>query len=126
MKKLLIALSLSLLVLTGCRSDSDVVSENLSKDSDNFKVERRVVFFNGITGEYMLEITGLCTRDNSSTKETLGVVCKTGPNTYKKHMLGLSDNVSWFMEQVESHKTSKYFYKVVFKPSVIIPDIEIR
>lgn len=125
MKKIFTVLLLGLLLI-GCRSDSDVVSENLSKDSDNFKVQRRVVFYNGITGEYILEISGLCTRDNSSTVTTLGVVCKVGPNEYKKHMLGVSDNVTWFMEQIEPHKASPYFYKVVFKPSVIIPDIEIR
>lgn len=125
MKKL--ALALSLLVLAGCDiNDADVVSKNLSTASDNFEVNRRVVFYNGITGDYMLSIEGLCSKDNSSTANTLGIVCKVGPNSFKKHLLGLSDNVTFFIEQIDAVKTNPYFYRVTFKPSVIIPDVDIR
>lgn len=118
---------LGALSLSGCDvRDADVVSNNLSTASDNFEVNRRFVFYNGITGDYILTIEGLCTKDNSSTASTLGVICKIGNNTYKKHMLGLSDNVTWFMEQVEPVQASKYFYRVTFKPSVIVPDIRIQ
>lgn len=128
MKKFLFAVVMVMTFLvTGCDvKDSDVVSQNLSTASDNFEVNRRFVFYNGITGEYLLTIEGLCTKDNSSTASTLGVICKVGPNTYKKHMLGLSDNVTWFMEQVDGVQASKYFYRVTFKPSVIVPDVDIR
>ncbi|MDU9626272.1 beta-sandwich lipoprotein [Escherichia coli] len=125
MKKLLMLLAVMLLAACDV-NDADVVSQNLSKDSDNFQVNRRFVFYNGITGDYVLTIEGLCTKDNTSTATTLGVICQVGPNQYKKHMLGLSDNVTWFMEQTEPAKVSKYFYKVTFKPSVIVPDIDIR
>lgn len=124
MKKL--ALGLAMLVLAGCDSASDVASRNLSTASDNFEVQRRFVFYNGITGDYILTIEGLCSKDNSSTERTLGVVCKTGPNQYKKQMLGLSDNVTWFMEQLDATSVSEYHYRVVFKPSVIVPDIEVK
>lgn len=120
------AIALASLTLYGCDNSADVVSRNLSTASDNFEVNRRFVFYNGITGEYMLTIEGLCSKDNSSTPQTLGVVCQVGPNQYKKHMLGLSDNVTWFMEQVDSVKASPYFYRVTFKPSVIVPDIHIE
>lgn len=121
------AIALLAMTLAGCdANDADVVSQNLSKASDNFEVNRRFVFYNGITGDYILTIEGMCSKDNSSTATTLGVVCQIGQSTYKKHMLGLSDNVTWFMEQVEPVKASKYFYRVTFKPSVIIPDIDIR
>ncbi|QQV89598.1 hypothetical protein SJ_180 [Proteus phage SJ_PmiM] len=127
MKKLLSFIVLgAAFLLTGCPNDSDVVSHNLSKDSDNFKIERRIVFYNGITNDYMLQIEGKCTRDNTSTDRVLGIVCQTGPNEYKKHMLGLSDNVTFFIEQVDSAKASPYHYKVIFKPTVVIPDLEVR
>lgn len=127
MKKLIMALLLPTVLLAGCDvNDADVVSQNLSKESDNFKVSRRFVFYNGITGDYLLTIEGLCSKDNSSTASTLGVICQVGPNEFKKHMLGLSDNVTWFMEQTEPAQVSKYFYKVTFKPSVIVPDLEVR
>ena len=54
------------------------------------------------------------------------MTCKTGKGKYKKHFLGLSDNVSYFVEQLDSSKVSTSHYKVVFKPSVIVPDIEER
>lgn len=109
----------------GC-SDADVASHNLSTAADNFQIERRIVFYNGINGEYMLTIEGLCSLGNNDSPKQLSVTCKTGPSQYKKHFLGLSDNVTYFVEQVESADVSAYHYKVVFKPSVIIPDIEIK
>lgn len=114
------------ILLSGCRPDADLASHNLSKAADNFEVQRRIVFYNGITGEYMLTIEGRCNRDNSSTANVLGVVCKVGDGLYKKHLLGLSDNVTFFMEQVDGAAVSTYHYRVIFKPSVIVPDIDLR
>ena len=112
-------------VLTGC-SDADVASQRLSQDADYFKIERRIVFYNGITGEYMLTIEGRCSLGNNDTAGQLTVTCKTGEDAYKKHFLGLSDNVTYFVEQLQSKNMEVYHYKVVFKPSTIIPDIEIK
>lgn len=112
-------------LLSAC-NDADVASRNLSKAADNFEVNRRIVFYNGITNDYMLVIEGLCSKDNSSTEHTLGIVCKVGPNSYKKHLLGLSDNVTFFIEQIDGKNVSAYHYRVIFKPSTLIPDIEIR
>lgn len=112
--------------LSACSSDADVVSSNLSKAADNFEVQRRVVFYNGITGEYMLTVEGLCSLGNFDDAGELTVTCKTGPDAYKKHFLGLSDNVTYFVERLEGKNVSKYHYRVVFKPSTILPDIDIR
>lgn len=114
-----------LFFLTSC-SDADVVSQNISKEADYFKVERRIVFYNGITGDYMLTIEGKCSLGNFDSTWQLSVTCKTGEDSYKKHFLWLSDNVTYFVEQVDSKNVSPYFYKVIFKPSVIVPDIDIR
>lgn len=109
--------------LTGC-TDADVATHNLSRDADNFKVDRRVVFFNGITDEYLLTIEGRCAITDQEIQ--LEVICKVDDDRYKKHFLGLSDNVSYFVEQLEPREASASNYKVVFKPSTILPDIEIR
>jgi hypothetical protein len=119
------ALSL-LLALASCDRDADVASRNLSAAADNFEINRRVVFYNGINGEYILEIQGLCALGNTDTAKRMTVTCKTGPNSYKKHYLGLSDNVTFFAEQMDEAKASVYRYSVTFKPSVIIPDVQIR
>ena len=125
-KLLLLPVLLSAAVLAGCSADADVASRNLSKAADMFEINRRIVFYNGITGEYMLTVEGLCSLGNHDNSRQLSITCKTGPSSFKKHFLGLSDNVTFFVEQLESAPSSVYRYRVVFKPSVIIPDIEVK
>lgn len=113
------------LLAAGC-SQADVASENLSKAADSFEITRRIVFYNGITGEYMLTIEGLCSLGNFDDPGELTVTCKVGPDKYKKHFLGLSDNVTYFVEQVEEAKADAFHYRVIFKPQTIIPDIDLQ
>lgn len=121
-----ITLALAAAATLAACSDAQVASSNLSKAADNFEINRRIVFFNGITGDYMLSIEGLCSIGSASETKAVAVTCKTGPNAYKKHFLGLSDNVSYFAEQIDSANASAYNYRVVFKPAAIVPDIELR
>lgn len=118
-------LGLLALGAAGC-SDADVASRNLSKAADQFEIARRIVFYNGITGGYILTVEGLCSLGNTDKQDQLSVTCKTGPSDYKKHFLGLSDNVTYFAEQIDSAKVGVYHYRVIFKPSVIIPDIDLK
>lgn len=122
MKYILLAI---ITLITAC-SDADVASHKLSEAEDQFEIPRRVVFYNGITGDYMLTIEGLCSLGNNDKPGSLTVTCKTEPTTFKKHFLGLSDNVTYFVEQMEPVKASIYRYRVIFKPSVIIPDPEVK
>lgn len=126
MKKVLAIVLIAMAVLSGCAEDADVASENISKAADNFEIQRRVVFFNGITDTYLLVIEGRCSLGNDDPKHKLTVTCKIGPDKFKKHFLGLSDNVSYFVEQTEAEKVSVYRYRVTFKPSTIVPDIDMR
>ena len=120
----IVAMLLAAVSLAACANDSETVSHNLSQDADNFKVHRRVVFFNGITDKYLLSIEGYCSITDEGNQ--LEVTCKVGESTYKKHFLGLSDNVSYFVEQLEPIESDPYHYKVVFKPETIVPDVELR
>jgi predicted small secreted protein len=123
MKKLVVGiLALGALVLAGCSTDADVASRNLSTAADQFEVDRRVVFFNGITDKYLLSIEGKCSIEDANRQ--LEVTCKTGPDQYKKHFLGLSDNVSYFTEQLEGISVDTFHYRVIFKPEAIIPDVD--
>lgn len=124
MKKLILALAAAG-TLAAC-SDADVASKNLSKAADNFEVTRRIVFYNGITGEYMLTIEGLCSLGNHDKARELSVTCKTGATAYKKHFLGLSDNVTFFVEQVNDMPVNVYHYRVFFKPQTILPAIDFK
>ena len=118
------AIALSAVVLAGCQDDAQVASRNLSKAADNFEVVRQIVFYNGITNDYMLTIEGRCSIDDDSNQ--LEVTCKTGPDNFLKHFLGLSDNVTYFAQQVEGADVSEYHNSIVFKPQNIIPDIDVR
>jgi len=122
---LLIILAITAIVMTAC-SEADTVSENLSKEADSFNVERRVVFFNGITDKYLLTIEGKCSLGNNDNPRNLTVTCKTGDGEYKKHFLGLSDNVSFFVEQLDGKNVDPFHYKVIFRPDTIIPDIDLQ
>jgi hypothetical protein len=123
---LLLAILLGVLaiwLLLGCvESDARIASRNLTKAANMFEVQRRIVFYNVITDTYMLTVEGRCSVDLE--ENVLRVTCKTGDKEFKKHYLGLSDNVTYFAEQLDSAYVSAY--KVVFKPLSIIPDIDLR
>lgn len=130
MRKFFIPVLLLALVLgTACTTDSkaDIAASNLSKAAEQFEIERRIVFFNGITDKYLLTVEGRCSVETSESAlgGSLEVTCKVGNDQYKKHFLGLSDNVSFFVEQIESADVSEYHYRVIFRPEAIVPAIEI-
>jgi hypothetical protein len=124
MKKALFAI-IGMSFLASC-SDADIASQNISKAADMFEINRRVVFYNGITGAYILSVEGLCSLGNQDKAREVTITCKTGHNAFKKHFLGLSDNVTFFAEQLEPAKASTYHYRVVFKPQTIVPDVDFR
>lgn len=114
----------SLVGLAACDSPANVASRNLSLAADNFEINRRVVFYNGITDTYMLTIEGRCSLGNNDSPGTVTITCRTGENDYKKHFLGLSDNVTFFVEQLDAADVSTYHYRVMFRPQSIIPDVD--
>jgi hypothetical protein len=117
MKKIEIAVVISFAaLLAGCNNDADVASANLSQAADNFRIERRIIFVNGITDRYLMTIEGLCSLGNNDKPRELTVTCKTGPDSYKKH----------FVEQIDSSNVNVYHYAVTFKPESIIPDIQVK
>ena len=124
MKKIiLILLVIGILGLFNSCKDAEIASSNLSKAADQFEIYRRVVFYNGITDTYILQIEGFCSVEFYADKFV--VIVKTGKNEFKKHYLGRADNVFPFVEQLDAANVSAYQYKVIFKPSAIVPDIDI-
>ena len=130
MEKSILSLSLISLmaIFTGCEIKK-VESRSLAEQANNYKKEHRIVFYNGAdmnrriifyndtNGEYILTITGRCSvEDNEKQVE---VICKTGANSEKRHFLRLSDNVTYFAEQLDSYDENEYNYEVVYKPQTI-------
>lgn len=126
MKTTLAVITIACLPILACDRDADIASRNLSQAADMFEIDRRVVFYNGITGEYILSVEGRCSLGNSDTAGRMSVTCKVGPNAYKKHYLGLSHNVTFFAEQLDTKDVSVYRYRVIFKPLAIVPDVDPR
>jgi len=119
-------LIIAIFALIGCDTDAHVASRNLSRSADMFEIQRRVVFYNGITGDYILSIEGACSIEVDDMDNQLELTCKTGPGEFKKHFLGLSDNVTYFAEQLSPKSADVNHYRVIFKPRTIIPDVEIK
>lgn len=117
--------TLAIGTLAACSRPADVASHNLSVAADNFQIQRRIVFYNGITDTYMLTIEGRCSLGNSDDPGQLTVTCQTGPTEYKKHFLGLSDNVTYFVEQIDAATVDTYQYRVMFRPLSIIPAVDV-
>ena len=114
--------ALGLGALAAC-NPSDVASNNLSRAADRFEIDRRIVFYNGITDTYMLEIQGRCSLTDQGNQ--LEVTCRIGPDEYAKHFLGLSDNVTYFAEQIGPADVSVYHHRVVFRPQTVLPAFEL-
>lgn len=127
MRKFVALLSVIIvLLLTACENEALVASHNLSKAADQFEIERRIVFINGITDNYLLTIEGRCSIKADAADQQLEVTCKDGHESYKKHFLGLSDNVTYMVEQLEPAKVDVYHYRVIFRPTTIIPTIDVE
>ncbi len=104
--------------------DARVASRNLSKAADSFEIDRRIVFHHGITGSHMLAIEGRCAIEDQTTR--LEVTCRTGPDPFHKHFLGLSDNVTYFAERLARADVSVFHHRVTFKPRSVLPDADFR
>ncbi len=128
MKKAIVAALAGVLALVGvagCKTKADVASENLSKAADNFEIFRQIVFINGITDSYLEEIDGYCSLGNSDKPGELSVTCKQPDGSFTKDFVGLSDNVTYVVHQVDGANVSTSHYRVVFKPETIVPDIRV-
>ena len=119
-----ISISIGISACTSNVTDAQIASKNLSLEADSFQIVRRVVFYDSIQGRYLLSIEGRCSIDIEA--KNLEVTCKTSNTEYKKHFLGLADNVTFFAEQLKPSNVSEYRYKVIFKPESIIPDVDLK
>jgi len=115
---------------TACfESDADIAAKNLSKAAEQFEIPRRIVFINGITDNYILSIEGYCSVEttDSGLNGALEVTCRDGNDekaTFKKWYFGLSDNVTYTVEQLEGISVSTNHVRVIFKPETIVPDFD--
>lgn len=128
MKKAIVALGVVIaagLGLTGCTSDADVASENISTEADNFKILRHIVGVSLYTDALLFEVLGYCNIHVDREDKQLEVTCKVDGG-YKKHFLGFSDNSTYTVQQLDPANVSTDRYKFVIKPETLIPNLEVR
>lgn len=108
------------LTITGC-TEAERVSYNISQDADNFNQVRQLTVINCIKGDVLFQMTGKMSINADTTDNQLEVIVEDEYGKYKKHFVGLSDNVTYVVEDITSDKTDKYQYKLNFNPNMWIP-----
>lgn len=106
----------------GSKSAADTVSDNLSTEAENFKVQRKIVVVNTITDKVLFEVEGKCSIE---TPGQLVAICKHGEGDLRKHYLGTSDNVTWLVMQPNGVAVDEFRTKIIFRPESLIPDVDL-
>ena len=131
MKKAKISLAilsvlLTTTVLTGCGTEAQRVSYNLSQQADNFNVVRQLTVINCIEGDVLFQMTGKMSITADTADNQLEIIVEDN-GTYVKHFVGLSDNVTYVVEDLNlgANEVNKYKYTLNFNPNMWIPyDVE--
>lgn len=122
-KKVLIVavcLILTLGVFTGC-SEASRASYNLSLEADNFNDIRQITVINCLQGDVLFQMTGKMSITADTTDNQLEIIVEDENGEYKKHFIGLSDNVTYVVEDITTKDVSKYRYTLNFNPNMWIP-----
>ena len=123
MKKILalfLSMSFMTMVLTGC-SEASRVSYNLSQEADNFNVVRQLTVINCIEGDVLFQMTGKMSITADTADNQLEIIVEDENKNYKKHFVGLSDNVTYTVEDLDVNDVSQYKYTLNFNPKMWIP-----
>ena len=122
MKKTLIAaILLTVLCLAGCETEAQRVSYNISQEADNFNTIRQITVINCIQGDVLFQMTGKMSITADTSDNQLEVIVEDDNGNYKKHFIGLSDNVTYVVEDITDGDVSKYHYTLNFNPKMWIP-----
>ena len=113
-----------LLSAAGCGSDADKVNDNISTAADQFEVQRKIVGVNGITDTVAFEVEGRCSINDQG--DQLEVICKHGDDDYRKHFIGISDNVYYVATQLDGINASEYNTRILIKPQNLIPNFDLE
>ena len=111
----------ALFTLTGCDTEAERVSHNLSQEADNFNVVRQLTVINCIEGETLFQMTGKMSIKADTSDNQLEVTVENSDGSYQKHYIGLSDNVTYVIEQKDYKNVDKYQYTLNYNPKMWIP-----
>ena len=117
---LLVAASL----LTGCTSDADMASENISRAAEQFEVQRTLTGINGITGATIFYAEGRCSFEESGNR--VDATCKYGPNDIRRHTFLYGDQDSVVISQEGPLDVSVYHTRIIIKPENLLPEFDLE
>ena len=115
-------LLLTAAILTGC-SEAARVEYNLTEEADNFNVVRRLTVINCLQGDVLFRMTGKMSITADTSDNQLEIIVENDDGTYAKHFVGLSDNVTYTIEDLNlgKNEVEKYKYTLNFNPKMWIP-----
>ena len=120
-----LAMVLVVMMFTGCQTQASKVSHNLSLEADNFNNVRQLTVINCIQGDILFQMSGKMSIEVDGGDNQLEVVVEDENGEYKKHFIGLSDNVTYTVEDITSKDVSNYKYTLNFNPKMWWPvDVE--
>ena len=105
----------------GCETQADRVSYNLSQEADNFNVVRQLTVINCLQGDVLFQMTGKFSIQPDTAENQLEVIVELEGGTYKKHFIGLSDNVTYVVEDITGNAVDNYKYTLNFNPKMWLP-----
>lgn len=122
-KKIAITILALIFVVTlgGCATQAERVSYNLSQEADNFNDVRQITVINCLQGDVLFQMTGKMSITADPADNQLEIVVEDENGVYKKHFIGLSDNVTYVVEDIDSKDVEKYRYTLNFNPKMWIP-----
>ena len=97
------------------------MSYNLSKEADSFNDVRQITVINCLKGDILFQMTGKLSIQPDITENQLEVIVEDENGEYKKHFIGLSDNVTYVVEDITTKDVSNYKYTLNFNPSMWRP-----
>ena len=118
----ILSVLLTVTVLTGCGTEAQRVSYNLSQQADNFNIVRQLTVINCIEGDVLFQMTGKMSITADTADNQLEIIVEDN-GTYVKHFVGLSDNVTYVVEDLNlgANEVNKYKYTLNFNPKMWIP-----
>lgn len=118
--KLIALVAATSLLLVGC-DEASRVRENLAQEADNFNCVRRITVIDCITGDTLFQMEGRSSIVADKEDHQLEIITEYQKGSYSKQIIGLSDNVTYIIEDLETTPTDPYHYKINFNPNMWIP-----
>lgn len=112
----------SLLACTSC-NEAERVRVNLAQEADNFNCYRQITVIDCITGDVLFTMKGRSSIIADTSDNQLEIITEYQKGMYNKQIIGLSDNTTYIIEDLEATAVNEYHYEINFNPNMWVPAI---